>query len=121
MAAWWILLTTAKLPLGHAVDVVQALDDVHLPQRPVEVERAGDQPGDLDAQLPPVAGLGQGDVADVELEVEVRVLDPVRMVEVERHADQPLTEHPGLVQALLDVCWRIPLNVTLPPGAVDGS
>ena len=73
---------------------------VHLPQRPAQVERAGVQPGDLDAQLAPVARLRQGDVADVELEVEVAVLDPVRVVELERHPHQPLAERPRDVQPL---------------------
>ena len=48
-------------------------------------------------------GFGQRDVADVELEVEVGVLDPVRVVEVERDAHQPLAEHPRLVEAFVDV------------------
>jgi hypothetical protein len=54
--------------------VVQALDDPRLPQRAAEIQRPGVQPRDLDAELAPVAGRGQRDVAHVELEVEV--LDP---------------------------------------------
>ena len=103
IAAWCTLRDEGEAARRDALDVVEALDDVELPQRPVEVERAGDQPGHLDAQLAPVARLRQGDVADVELEVEVGVLDPVRVVEVERHPHQPLAEHPGLVEALVDV------------------
>ena len=103
MAAWCTLRDDGEAALGDAVDVVEPLDDVELPQRPIEVERAGHQPRHLDAQLAPVAGLRQGDVADVELEVEVGILDPVRVVEVERHPHQPLAEHPGHVEALLDV------------------
>jgi len=87
----------------HALDVVEALDDVHLPQRPAEVELARVEASRLDAQLAPVAWLGQGDVANVELEVEVAVLDPVRVVEVHRHLHQLLTEDPREVQATLDV------------------
>ena len=62
----------------NALDVVEALDDVELPQRTVEVELAGVQPRRLDAQLAPVTGLRQGDVAHVELEVEVGVVRPSR-------------------------------------------
>ena len=103
MAAWCTFVTRAKLPAGHAVDVVEALDHVQLPERAVEVERAGHEAGHLDAQLAPVTGRRQGDVADVELEVEVGILDPVRVVEVERDAHEPLAEDAGLVQPLLDV------------------
>ena len=39
----------------------------------------------LDAQLAPVAGFGQGDMAHVELEVEVIIVDPVGMIEIQRH------------------------------------
>ena len=103
MAAWWILVTTAKQPAGTPCDVVQPFDDVELPQRPVEIERTRDQASHLDAQLSPVARLRQRDVTNVELEVEVGILDPVRVVQVERHPHQPLAEDAGLVQPLVDV------------------
>ena len=47
---------------------------------------------DLDAELAPVTGLGQRDMADVEFKVELRVLDPIGMVEIERHPHQPLAK-----------------------------
>ena len=50
------------------------------------------QPRRLDAQLPPVTGLRQRDVADVVLEIEVLVLDPLRMIQAERHVRQLLPE-----------------------------
>ena len=87
----------------HAGDVVEALDDVQLPQRPIEVEGPRHEASHLDAELAPVAGRRQGDVADVELQIEVGILDPVRVVEVERDADESLTEHAGLVEPLVDV------------------
>jgi len=43
-------------------------------------------------KLPPVARLGEGDVADVVLEVELPVLHPIRMIEVARNADHLLAE-----------------------------
>ena len=58
------------------------------------------QPRDLDAELAPVPGLGQRDVADVELDVELRVLDPIRVIEVERHPHQSLTKRPRAAQPL---------------------
>ena len=45
----------------------------------------------------------QGDVADMELEVELRILDPVGVVEIERHGDQLLAETTRKVQPALDV------------------
>jgi hypothetical protein len=53
--------------------------------------------------LTPVTGLGQRDVTHMELEVEVGILDPVGMIEVERDSHQPLAEHPGLVQPTLEL------------------
>jgi hypothetical protein len=61
------------------------------------------QAGYLNAQLPPVAGLGQGDVADMIFEVEIRIVDPIGMVEIEGNADQFLAETACLVQAALDM------------------
>lgn len=59
------------------------------------------QPGHLFGQLSVVAGEGQCELPDMELDVEVGVLDPVRMVEPEGHHDQPATKErnqrqPGL-------------------------
>ena len=48
-------------------------------------------------------GLGQGDVADVVLEVELGVLHPPRVVEVARHPHELLAERPGQVQPRLEV------------------
>ena len=79
---------------GQPDDVVEALDDVHLPQRPAPVERPRVQPRHLDAELPPIARAGQGDVPHVVLEVEVRILDPVRVIEPQRHLHEALPERP---------------------------
>ena len=43
---------------------------------------------DLDAELAPVPGLGQRDVTDVVLEVEVGVIHPVRHVQTARQLGQ---------------------------------
>ena len=102
-AAWWTLSTKPNAALRHALDGVEALDDVQLPQRPRQVERPGVETGGLHAELVPVAGSRQGDLADVVLEVELAVLDPVRVVEVARHPHDLLAERPGEVEARLEV------------------
>ena len=89
--------------LRNAGDLVEALDDVQLPQRLREVERAGVQPRSLDAELPPVAGLGQCEVAHVVFEVELLVLHPVRMIEVGGNPHHLLTEGPRQMQPGLEV------------------
>jgi hypothetical protein len=65
------------------VVVVEALHDVQLPQRPLEVERARREPRHPDARLAPVAGLRKGDATDVDLQVEAEILDPVGTVGVD--------------------------------------
>src|SRR3954454_9258852 len=67
------------------VAVRQAVDQVDLPQRAVAVERAGEDAGDGLGEPAVVAGRRDGGLADVEVEVEVGVLDPVRQVDAERH------------------------------------
>ena len=68
---------------GEAV-VGQALDDVALPQRPAPVERTADDAGHELGDLLVAPGRRHRGVAHVEVEVEVGVVDPVRVVEVER-------------------------------------
>ena len=97
----------AEAPVRQPLDVVEALDDVELPQRLRQVERAGVQPRRLDAELPPVAGARQGDLAHVVFEVELAVLDPVRVIQIRRHADDLLAERSGQVQAGLEVVEHI--------------
>ena len=55
------------------------------PERAGPIQWPGVQAGDLDAELAPVAGFGQGDMAHVEFEVEVIIVDPVGMIEIQRH------------------------------------
>ena len=90
---------TAARQAGH---VVEALDDPRLPQRAAEIQRPGVQPRDLDAQLAPVPGRGQRDVAHVELEVEVLVDDPVRAVYAARHLLQSCAKLRRAPQATLE-------------------
>ena len=78
--------------LGQPRDVVEAVDDVHLPDGTVHVHGPRVQPRGEDAELPPVARFRQCYVAHVEFEVEVLVVNPVRVVDVEGNLDEPLAE-----------------------------
>ena len=89
--------------LGEERDpaVRQALDDPHLPQRARPVQRDAGEVAAQRGQLALVPGLGQRRAVDVALDVEVVVVDPHRVVDVERDVAQLLTElghraHPGL-------------------------
>ena len=92
-----------KAAFGQVEKAVQALDDVDLPQRSVQVERPGVDARCLDAELPPVAGLGQRDVAHVVLEVEVLVVHPVGQIHVQRHTLQLLAKRGQPIEPALDV------------------
>ena len=65
--------------------VAEPLDDVHLPERVVPIHPTTDDPSDLLGELVGGTGRREPDLTDVEVEVEVRVVHPVRMVEPERH------------------------------------
>ena len=80
--------------------LVQALDDIGLPQGAGHVQAAGVQPRQQYAQLAPVAGLGQGDMAHVEFQVEVRILYPVGGVQPQGGPGQFAAKHGGLVQVV---------------------
>ena len=72
---WCIFVTSAALPPS------QTLDDEELPQRAGAVERIEhEQAGEVE-QLAARAGSGQGDAADVEVDVEVGVVGPDRGAE----------------------------------------
>ena len=81
---------------------VDPVDDVQLPERSGAVERAGVDPADDIAELLRRAWRRYCVVTDVEVEIEVGVLDPVRQVEAERHLDEPATERHEQTEALLD-------------------
>jgi hypothetical protein len=86
----------------QALDIIQALDDDELPQGLGQIERARVKARDLDAELPPVAGLGQSDVADMVFDVEIGILDPVRMIHVQRQAYEALAEAARAAQPARD-------------------
>ena len=82
---WWYLREHRPAPVG------EALDDVDLPQRPTSIHVSTDDARHLIAELVGGTGRSETDVADVVVEVEVGVVDPVRMVEPERDVDESAT------------------------------
>ena len=68
--------------------VLQPVDHIHLPQRARPVQVAGDQMSHLLGQLALIARRGKRDVADVVVDVDSAFVNPVRMVEAERHTSQ---------------------------------
>src|SRR5680860_1770806 len=77
-------------------------DHIRLPQRagPVQLPRVDS--GNLLAELRKTPGRRQGQLAQVELDVEVRVVDPVRPTQAQRDRDETLTEWLGEVQTRLE-------------------
>jgi hypothetical protein len=99
---------------------IQSFDDSDLPRRTSQVDLSGVQACDLDTELPPVTGMAQPDMTDVILQIEVRVIYPIRPVQTARQLGQSPPKHICEVQRASSSS-RIRLKVTLPPGAVDGS
>ena len=87
--------------LGQVGDIVQTLDNVGLPQGARHIQWTRVQPGDLDAQLAPVPRLGQGDVPQVELHVEIGVFYPVGAIQATGYFNQTGAEQGLLGQAAL--------------------
>ena len=88
--------------LGDLAAVVDALDHVQLPQRPARSSGRATMRLTASASCWGVPGGGDGVVADVEVDVEIGILDPVRQIEAERHLDQPTAKRSELVDALED-------------------
>src|SRR5215218_125413 len=68
---------------------LEPLDDVELPQRALAIERAGHDARALVGELRVGARSRQGQLAHVVVEVELRIVGPVGVVEPERHLDEP--------------------------------
>jgi len=82
--------------------VLEALDHPDLPQRASTVERDRCDAGCEFGQLPTASGSWSVHAMNVEVDVEVGVLDPDRMVEVERDVHQPASKRSDQVHALED-------------------
>ena len=92
------------MDLGDRRDevVLEPLDHVHLPQRTAPVERPRHHLRTEARKLVEVAGCRQGDASHVVLELDVGILDPERMVELERDLRQPPAERRQQVEPALD-------------------
>ena len=82
---------------------VQPFDHIHFPQRALQIKRAGVDARGLNAELAPVARFGQREVAHVIFDIESLVLDPVRVVEIQRHAQNLLAKDRQAAEAALDM------------------
>jgi hypothetical protein len=78
----------------------EALDHVNLPPRAPPVEILGGELRCEVGELALVARRRDRDVTQVVVEVEIGVLDPVGMVEPERHAHETATERSDEVEPL---------------------
>jgi len=93
--------------------VGETLDKVHLPQRMFSVQRGAGNPSDRLVQLATAAGRGQPPWANVVIEVDVAVLPPHRMVQLERDVDELIAEWLEFVQpARDDPAKRFDIEVT---------
>ena len=84
----------ARLGLGDEREAVvrEPLDHPHLPQRLRGVELLRQDAAAQSLQLPLLAGLRQGGVADVVEEVEAVVVDPHRVMQSQRHGQVALAQ-----------------------------
>jgi hypothetical protein len=87
---------------GEAVAAVEALDNPHLPERLVPVEALAEDAAREAPELLLGARLGEGRVADVVAQVEVRVVDPARPALAERDERELLAVARHEVQARPD-------------------
>ena len=84
------------LGAGHSVDggvvqlgegrhpaILETLDQIQLPERAGTIQRSCVDPRHQLRQLSAIARRWHGDVTDVEIEIELGVLDPVRVIEAE--------------------------------------
>jgi hypothetical protein len=80
----------------------EAVDQVQLPQRMGSIERPREDPRDRLGQLAVVARRRHRALTDVEVDVEVGVVDPVGVIEPERHLDELAPERRQQVQPAAD-------------------
>ena len=64
--------------------VLHALEDVEFPERPGAIQKLGVHPADDAFQRGAVIGCGKTAAEDMTVDVELVVLDPGRMIDVER-------------------------------------
>ena len=89
----------------------QPVDHEELPQRPAAVEQRRVQPCNVLLQLSMRARLRQRDPTDVIVDVDLVVLDPHRIRQLERHQRELAREHGRDVQAIDDVLLEVLVEV----------
>ena len=78
---------------------VEAVNEVQLPQGAGAVQWPSGDARDLLGEHARIAGGGERQLADVELEIQVRLVLPIGVVEAERHLDQSPAERRDQVEA----------------------
>ena len=91
-----------RLAVESDLSVLEAFDDVHLPQRATAIEQRGVQPCDQRLKLLHSPGAAQRDAAHMVIEVDIVVLDPNRLGKFKRHLRQLAMQHRSEVQALAE-------------------
>ena len=81
--------------------VLQPVDQIELPERARPIERAGDDAGDLLGELLLPTARRQSQLAHVEVEIEVGIVEPVGVIEPEGNLDEPPAQRRQQGQALL--------------------
>ena len=87
----------------HTFNVIHALDDVDLPGCALHIDTAGHGAGGEDAQLAPVARLRQAYMADVIFQIEIFILQPIGIIQLERRMLETATEIGRRVQPVRNV------------------
>ena len=49
--------------------------------------------GHVNTKLPPIAGVGQSAMTNMKLDIEMLVIDPVRVVQFKGHVNEPASEN----------------------------
>src|SRR5450432_3857299 len=90
--------------LGHQrqATTFEAMDQVDLPERAAAIERSGEDASDLLLELRVGARWDQRQFAHMEVDVEVRVVHPICVVEPEWNLSEPPFEDRNQRQALED-------------------
>jgi hypothetical protein len=83
------------------VPILEPMDQIQLPERPGTIERTRGDPRHLLGELLLRRARRKRQLPDVEVEVEVGIVEPVRIVEAERDLHQPPAQGRQQRQALL--------------------
>ena len=100
------------------VSIVQSVDEIGLPQRPGPVQRPREDARHLFGELLVAGRRRERELADVVLEIEVGVVDPVGVVEPQRHRFQAPAKRGQQRQALGDERLQV---VELEPARRPGA